>query len=190
MSNPTEKHNKESITLPTSIDPFAWAIAGRSVKQTIAVKELGRLCSMLATDYGEVSVDIEFQVDKSGISSITGSTSASLELTCQRCLEPMRSSVASTVKMALLKDEKDEGGIPEQFESIIVEDEKLSIADFIEDELILALPVAESHPADQCEATQYMSDPSMSNPNSVEDKVKERENPFKVLEGLKTGAEN
>jgi hypothetical protein len=35
-----------------------------------------------------------------------------------------------------------------------------------------------------------MSDPSMSNPNSVEDKVKERENPFKVLEGLKTGAEN
>ena len=164
---------------PDHIAPINFARNGKSIQQKLAISQLERACSMLISDQGEILVDLHFNTDESNLPVLTGSLKATIQLPCQRCTEAMDIALESTFEMALIQDEKDEESLPEQYEALLVDDKAFSLKDFIEDELILSIPLVANHQPEHCDATQFLQDPT-------EIEIEEqRENTFQVLEQLK-----
>jgi uncharacterized protein len=78
------------------------------------------------------------------------------ELTCQRCLAPMRWPVESSSRVALIASEKQADRVPEDLEPVLAEDDRLRLRDLVEEELLLALPIVPLHadPKDCAEIDQ------------------------------------
>lgn len=168
-----------SDRLPETVDPFALAASGSSQVHSFPVNRFERATELLSGEHGVAEIWIKFGIDASGISYLSGTLSAEMQLPCQRCFESMTVAVESDFEMGLIHDEEESEALPEQYEPLLVEGEVLSLTRFIEDELILAIPVVAIHDPDECEASRYLQDETV-----VEDGEK-RENPFQVLEQLK-----
>ncbi len=162
-----------------TVDPFALAASGASQLHSFPLSSFERATELLLGEQGVAEVRTTFGVDSSGISHLSGTLSAEIELPCQRCFESMVVSVESEFEMGLIRDEAESEELPEQYEPLLVEGGMLSLTSFIEDELILAIPVVATHEPNECEASRHLQDETV-----VEDEGK-RENPFQVLEQLK-----
>lgn len=163
---------------PDQIAPIQFARNGKSIHHTLAITDFERARSMLVDDSGSLSVELQFSSDESNLPTLSGTLQATVQLSCQRCTEPMDITIESQFNMALILDEAEEAGLPEQYEPLLVDEKSFSLRDFIEDELILAIPIVSSHAAEQCCATQFLQD-------ATKLEIKERENPFQVLEQLR-----
>ncbi len=170
-----------SVTLPESVDAWRMVSARRSFEGTLAIASLPRLCEALASADGEVSFELEFGRDSLGISYVDVRARAPLTLTCQRSLEPFVLPVALQTRLGLIRQERDEAGLPPEYEPLLVaEDGRLHPADVIEDELLLALPLIPVNPDSKLPDEVTGHDPE-------EDSAGEghSENPFAVLRELK-----
>jgi uncharacterized protein len=67
------------------------------------------------------------------------------ELTCQRCLAPMRFAVESSSRVALVASEKQADRVPEDLEPVLAEDDRVRLQDLVEEELLLTLPIVPLH---------------------------------------------
>ncbi len=155
--------------------------ARRSFEGTLAIASLRRLCEALANSDGEVTFVLEFGRDSLDTSYVDVRASAPLTLTCQRSLEPFVLPVAVQTRLGLIRDERDEAGLPPDYEPLLVaEDGRLRPADVIEDELLLALPLVPVNPDCRLPDEVTGRDPD-------EDSAGEghSENPFAVLRELK-----
>ena len=77
------------------------------------------------------------------------------KLVCQRCLAPMTWPLASETRVALLANEKDADGVPQELETVHAQDDRIRVADLVEEELLLTLPLVPLHEsADECKAVQ------------------------------------
>ncbi len=164
--------------LPDHIDPFSLALSGRIIEQTLPLAEFKRVTELLLDDSGRVTVRVRFGVDESDVIYLDGVVSANIQLPCQRCMEPMSTLISSSFDMGLIRDEDDSSSLPDKYEPLLVDDKEFSLFGFIEDELILAVPVVVTHSMDECSASRYLQDTTV-----VEEE--EKENPFQVLEQLK-----
>ena len=163
--------------LPEYIEPLRWAGLGRSVKGRLPLARLRRLAESLQSTGGEVRVELEFGVDEQGRPRILGSVSARVEVLCQRCLSAMVLPLDLDVRLHLTASESEEADAPEGFDTLMVGDEPMRLADIVEDELILGLPLVAMHSPEVCAVTtQYGA-------RADEQSAK----PFAVLAELKKG---
>jgi uncharacterized protein len=72
-----------------------------------------------------------------------------LELTCQRCLEPLQIGIEDCVPVAVVESQAVEAFVPAECEPVVLENGRLRPADLIEDELIIALPLVPKHATEQ-----------------------------------------
>jgi uncharacterized protein len=122
---------------------------GIGLKGELELKALPRLNDILHADRGSVSADLRFR-KRGGWLTVELEYAATIELTCQRCLEEFAYPVGARVEMALVESETGES-VPEGCESLIVEDGRLRPIDVVEDELIMALPLVPRHArSDDC----------------------------------------
>ena len=78
---------------------------------------------------------------------------ASFKLQCQRCLEPMEERVSRSVSFALVGGDSIPAGIPEDHEPVELSGDRFQPAGFVEDELIMSLPLIPRHArVEQCGA--------------------------------------
>ncbi len=70
---------------------------------------------------------------------------ASLQLVCQRCLEPVAHEVSEQVDFAVAENEDSLAVLPRGMDLIALEGDRLRPAKLIEDELIVALPLVPKH---------------------------------------------
>jgi uncharacterized protein len=70
---------------------------------------------------------------------------ASLELVCQRCLEPLRHDVHEQVEFALADSEDALAVLPQGMDFIALDGDRFQPAAVIEDELIVSLPLVPRH---------------------------------------------
>ena len=108
-----------------------------------------------------------------------GKVSASLEVLCQRCLGPMGLNVDLELRHYFITSDAEEAQVPDGFEALLVGDKPMFLADIVEDELILGLPLVAKHADSACRAYPEYSDTAGEAPGKDE-------NPFAVLAGLKT----
>ena len=142
---------------------------------SIKPSQFPRLSSLVIPDQGVIRVTFEFTKNAYQHDSVKGHINAELSVECQRCLKPMEQTI--DLDFDLLIDATDEDIQSFQLDSVYSDEGFLDIFEVIEDELILALPIIMMHEDISC--NPYWQ------PESVDDQVVEKNNPFAVLESLK-----
>ncbi len=163
--------------LPLKIDPFRFAENGLSLSGFLLIKDMPRLSSSLFSEEGKVNVDMIFGIDEQGIRYVKGHLATHLILQCQRCLESFKYEIIGDFLSGIVHTEKEAEMLPERYDPLVVTDGSLILGDMIEDELIVSLPIVPMHDAKQCKARL---------PFESNSKAEERENPFKVIESLRS----
>ena len=164
-----------SPALPERVDASRMVQARRSFQGKLPLASFQRLRGSLAGFEGEADYDLEFGKDELGVAYLAVRVDADLPLTCQRTLEVYRQPVHVDQRLGLIGEESEEAALPPGYEALMVPGGEVNLADVIEDELILALPVVPLKPGVPLE---WQDDESAGD-------EEERPNPFAALAGLK-----
>jgi len=165
--------------LPEHINPLHLADTGVQLAGDLPVTRLQRLKAMLASKEGRVRVTARFSVDEQGRRVLELKASADLEMTCQRCMGSVAVPVAVDAALELVPEESADDAASERYEPLVVSRDRMSLAEIVEDELLLQLPMIPRHEEgdDACLPG--------AGPGDGQKQDTARENPFAVLATLK-----
>jgi uncharacterized protein len=141
--------SRKSLSLKRISDAFAFSREGRVVEGTLALSSLERLHDLLADAAGEVSYRIGGRTGEQGESLLHLEVSGLLPLACQRCLEAVPFDLDADVLLELLPEgaEVSQDEMEDDTRDFLPVAGKLDVAELVEDEILLALPVAPRHEA-------------------------------------------
>jgi len=134
-----------SGALPPSLDLARAARQTYGVEGRLPVKSLPRLVAALASDAGEVAIELEAGLDPARRVLVTGRMDAELELQCQRCLEPVKLKVHAEPHLAWVKTDEQLAALPEEYEPLLSADGDVDLKELVAEELLLALPQVPRH---------------------------------------------
>lgn len=158
--------------LPVQIEPIGLADVGRSFRGELGLEGMQRLEPLLFDAEGRLRVQLAFHLDERRIRVLEGSIDGCVRLVCQRCLQAVAFPLALALRLGIVSSEAEIERLPEGYEPLLVDGDTLHTVDVIEDEILLALPAVPMH--EHCDSG-YRSTPAP-----------ERDNPFSVLEKLKS----
>ena len=138
--------------LPEMVDAWRSVTARRRFEGSIRVRDMPRLRESLARDDGSIRYELEFGRDELQVPYLSLRAEGRLPLECQRTLEAFELEVSINERLGLIAREEDEAALPPGYEPLLTESGELSLADVIEDELILALPVVPTRPGSESES--------------------------------------
>lgn len=163
--------------LPRLIAPARLAEARGRLEGRLALRGMARLSELLRDASGEVSLKLAFDRDEQGFVRMTGSYEAELELVCQRCLGAFAVRQAGEIRVGVVFDGAEINELPGALEPLLLEQESIALSEFIEDEILLGLPIAPLHPPAACAVAVAGGDPAL-----------DRENPFRALQALRAAS--
>lgn len=111
----------------------------------LTISKLTRLKSLLHSDVGSVSATLRFRQRGDGWLATELDYRATVELVCQRCLEPFRHELTDTASVVLADAAAVPAAVPAGFEPFELEDGRLQPAELVEEELIVAIPLVPKH---------------------------------------------
>ena len=122
-----------------------------TISGEIELRQLTRLRDVLHSDSGSVQAVLKFSRQASVYVTVELKIDATVDLICQRCLEPMQHRVSEEVSLVLLDQDSALGDLVETREAVVLDSEKLKPASLVEDELIVSLPIIPRHERiDEC----------------------------------------
>jgi uncharacterized protein len=163
------------------IDPIQLAEKGARLSGELPVKGMARLAEMCRDAEGSVRIDLQFEHDPSdGLRTVNGTIDARINVTCQRCMEPMSLSLSTRPHLLLLRTgERDE--LMESGSALTVE-RPITLGSLVEDELLLSMPMVPMHPVESCHAHAARESPRQT---EFESNANKDARPFSVLAALK-----
>lgn len=142
--------------LPERIDPWKLAAAGGGLRGSIPLQRMPRLISLLSGSEGSVSLVLQTGVDEQNVHYFIGHLEGVVEMICQRCLNPFRFSLAVDYRLGLVQSETMAAELPDGYDTLLVPADGFVMSQWVEDELILALPLVAKHEdVQQCAALGY-----------------------------------
>lgn len=170
--------------MPTEIALDKWADVGFEWQGVVPITQFERLADEIDS-MGDDTLDVAFSLGKkNAILWLNYKIEATLLVPCQRCLTPMAVNISDSYRLAILENEDKINylqAIDNTAEYVLIDEvceagtrQMLPIADLLEDELLLAIPLAPRHK--DCE---MLTDSVGEIPNTP------KENPFAMLEQLK-----
>ncbi|WP_200907722.1 YceD family protein [Herbaspirillum hiltneri] len=162
------------------IDAFEFSRLKEQAEGELAVADMARLAGETVDRAGTIKWSLSGGADKLGHPQLKLSVSGQVNLVCQRCLTAMPFEVSSESVLVLAKDEESADAIEEVLDDesvdVIVGEAEFNVGYLVEDEALLALPVAPKH--ESC--------PAQALPGSgAEAAATEKVSPFSVLKNLK-----
>lgn len=123
------------------------SLAGREVALSgkLDLSKLTRLASLLRRDLGSVEATLRFRRRRDGWLAVELDYRATVELTCQRCLEPVAYDMGERVDLVVADKGAMPTVVPDGYEPYELPEGRLSPAELIEDELIVAVPLVPKH---------------------------------------------
>lgn len=167
--------------LPKQVDVRRLIAAGNSISAREPLQSFRRLADMVESDAGYVDIELRFFIDEQGVRRIDGDVRTVVLVLCQRCLSAMPLPIDSTFRVAVIWSDEDAVRIPKYLDPYIVGEEAQELLTLIEDELIISVPFVSYHDAAECDVAPD------SHSEQYEAEPERKENPFKVLERLKSG---
>jgi len=166
-----------SAALPEKVDALRAVTSRREYEGRVALRQLPRLCEALASADGEIAYRMQFGRDELRIAYLDLELVGELPLVCQRTLEQFAWPLRLSQRMGLIRRESEESGLPEGYEPLLLTDGEIALADVIQDEALLVLPLIPSKPGSEAhsEWIDEVTDTTETVP----------ENPFAALAGLK-----
>ena len=129
---------------PKPLDVDRMADGQADIDFMVSLADLPRLRSRLQSIGGTVSGHVHFSRD-SGFAVAELKMSGTATLQCQRCMESMVVPVDTGTRVALLSSEADAGRAPDDLEPVLAPGGQISVADLVEEELMLYLPIVPRH---------------------------------------------
>ncbi|EJN07391.1 DUF177 domain-containing protein [Herbaspirillum sp. YR522] len=131
------------------IDAFEFCRHKQQAQGQIPVAELGRLAQETVDRTGVISWTLSGDIDKLGHAQLSLAVSGVVNLICQRCLTALPFEIDSRSLLVLAKDEAQADAIEQLLDDdqidVIVGTAAFDAANLVEDEALLALPVAPKH---------------------------------------------
>ena len=157
------------------IDAIEFARKGLVIRDTIALSQFSRLSGILAAPEGTLDYRLQGSVGPQGKPHLRLQLQGQVQLTCQRCLEPLDFKVEVDTDFTVVPDESmiPAAEAEDELDDYLVAGLQTQMTELLEEELLLALPFAPKH-EDEC---SEKTDLKMST---------EKQSPFAVLKGLKT----
>lgn len=122
------------------------------LERSVGLDELPRLAELLTTTAGSLSVRLEGWRDEQGKSWLQLDIAGEPVLCCQRCLGGMKYPLAIRSRLQLIAPGADwpDDDLEDDSADAIAADAELNVLSLVEDEVLLALPIAPRH--EQCES--------------------------------------
>jgi len=159
------------------IDTFEFCRTNSSQEGVTAVAEMTRLARECADASGTITWKAAGGAGKLGYPQMTLSVAGTVQLVCQRCLQPYAHHLDSSTVLMLGKTDEEADEIEEAIDDesidVIVGSRSMELMYLVEDEALLALPQSPRH--DVC------PDSSLLN-KAKSDKI----SPFDALKSLKS----
>ncbi len=135
----------------TVLDCLEFARSGGVLERSISLDELPRLADVLATTAGYMSVRLEGSRDDAGKSWLQVDIVGEPVLCCQRCLGGVKFPLAISSRLQLMApgEEWPDDDLADDSADAIEAEKALAVLSLIEEEVLLALPIAPRH--EKCE---------------------------------------
>ena len=140
------------LIVGTVIDCLEFARSGGVLERKVGLDELPRLADLLATTAGVLSVRLDGWRDGQGKSWLQVEISGEPVLCCQRCLGGVKFPLSTRSRLQLIApgEEWPDDDLVDDSADAIAAETALAVLQLIEDEVLLALPIAPRH--EQCES--------------------------------------
>lgn len=163
-----------SKVLPERIDIARLADSEATLEGSVPVERFARLADQLASREGAVEATLRFGRED-GREVIRGRIAGCLTLVCQRCLGGVEVPVAAQLDLVRVASDAAAAEVEGAHDPFVAPTREVALAELVEDELILALPLVPVHEGDARCAPRTAAvgeDPR-------------RDNPFAALAALK-----
>ncbi len=153
------------------------------IEGVLPISRLARFSEAILSNEGNVQVSLQFLLDDSFRRLIQGSLQAQVQVTCQRCLEAMTITLKDQFELAVVHTEEQAQKLPKTLDAWICEDVKLVLAEVIEEQLILCMPIVSYH-EEHCIASLEFAAKQANKPNAKQGE-QGSDSPFAILQKLK-----
>ena len=167
------------MALPTQIDPRKLAVQGIALEGEIAAKDLTRLNDSVEAVTSAMLVHLQFSLDESRQTIVTGTASVFVDVVCQRCLDLVNIEVKASVSLQVIWSEEQLANVAPNYEPWIVVDRFADLNVVIEDEILLALPIVSYHKIGECTGSAFQPKADTDLEEASVD------SPFSILQQLK-----
>ncbi|WP_373017973.1 DUF177 domain-containing protein [Thiomicrorhabdus sp.] len=175
--------------LPELIDPLNLVNHNKHIMARVNQGRFKRLSELVVDHDREVIVELDFYYDKTlKMPAFTMKLETSLNLQCQRSLETFDLPVKSEVKGVIAESTVLTDDIPNDVEIFELVEEKVSLPEWVEDELLLSVPLAPVKDGSSIEyenTSESTTDEENELESASEEESSRKPNPFAVLQGLK-----
>lgn len=175
--------------LPELIDPLYMANHNKHIVARVNQGRLKRLSELVLDHDRDVMVEMNFFYDKAlKMPAFSMKLETTLNLECQRSLEAFDYPVKTAVKGVLAESSAVVDEVPDDVEIFELLEEKVSLPEWVEDELLLCVPLA---PVKEGSSMDYENRPDSALDEEIElesgseEQSPQKPNPFAVLQGLK-----
>lgn len=178
-------------SLPSRFNPDLIARDGTRFETEVPLDQLPRLSALLLLDVEGVSVSLPIISPvisalfsrRKDVIVVNGRIRASYPLQCQRCLEPMVTTIDEPYELVFVGDEQAAEKLSKGLDPVILDDKGyIRVVDLFEDELILHVPAIPKHAeGERC----VPGDRQFGElPAAVKEDEEGRRRPFEVLKDL------
>lgn len=184
MTSQLSCRTTSNSSFPQSIVLDKWEDAGFSWEGEITPTLFPRLLELIDKAHRETPINLSCKLEKrDNIIWLSMSFDGALWVACQRCLQPLDIELDYEANLALLYNETQSSLLDDEIDYVLLDEvintqqhqRLLPLAELIEDELLLNVPLSAKHEDCEMMVEQVGEVP--------EDE--ESENPFAVLAGLK-----
>lgn len=152
---------------------------GASISGVAPLSALPRLRALLVSDAGQVKASLRLKPTGGGRAVMDGELTATVEMRCERCLEPVALSLRSDLAAIVVRAESEVAQLGRDDEPVVAPGGELDVFATMEDELLLALPIVSRHEYDCEPRHRHFGPPGEEAPT--------KEKPFSELSRLKNG---
>ena len=162
--------------LPRTIDLAKFTEQRGHLEGVLVLADMPRLWEICSDkqNVGEAKVTVEGGIDQQGLQYLKGRIIADVPLQCQRCLQTMICHLDIRFLVSPVHDDREAAQLPKTYEALYLAQAEVDLLTIIEDELLLALPLAPRHPAKECKGKTFQ-----------DVQKEERPHPFAKLAELK-----
>ena len=132
-------------TLPEQVNHRKLAVENQKLEGNIPLASFKRLIGSLESESGNVKIKLEFRKGRKRSTLLVGTASAELTLICQRCLSDMLYTSEVSLRHTVVDSEDALLGLDQEEDVILCLEDRISLVDIFEDELIIALPMVSKH---------------------------------------------
>ncbi len=120
------------------------------IRNKIKLIRFQRLADYLTNTEGEVAVEIEFSRDEEKHRVIRGNLRTTVSMQCQRCLQDSSQEVEASFNVVVVSSDAEAREVTFQLDTVLDDEDGFDLLSFLEDELILSLPIVASHLDIEC----------------------------------------